>query len=758
MTFLAFDALKGMKKDAYKKRIAKDKKQLSKAKGVLVLDDYKFDNGKDTALVFTKKAKMAKEQFKAAKDQGHSPSKMARGTCELAKEGSENVLKINFLEGGLAPETVQTACTAIFNALSVRVQITNIPGPEPQESDEPDTDQDQEEPEEEEGDEEEMLEAPKSMHQQLVEQARTIADFMSQKFPPLVEKVKTKTGVTLEDYFALDEECKAVRSWVDAFNSTDKPTRDKIGPANAIQIKECYSKLVQVRLGALRCCPEAVEWLKAQSEENQEQPQKKTQPQDQQQPNKDQKPKDQQQPKDKQQPYQNQPDKEGQHDAPEQQEQQHEDSPKEQVQPVQNTAQTTPTAPKTIGASVGNKGFNRRDDVIVVQNLLRAAGYNLTADGACGQKTINAITDFQRNRCNMARPDGRIDPGGGTWNTLLKAGVPAPPVQPHEPLFKTLTDSVGQGGKNKSMDVLLVQEMLQKVGFTLAADGVCGPKTIALIREFQAAQMKNKTVNGIVTPNGETWRALLAGKISDKIDLRNKDVGKYDYTRVAYDLFVKGTADDHEIDETDIQQGQIGNCYFMSALAAVAKNNPEAIRKLIKDKGDGTFDVTLYAKGTKLALEPTIVNVKPDFVTDSRGNLIYAGSGDRELWVMLLEKAYAKLNGGYDDTGEGGFIEAGLEAITGQDAKVYMLSKFNEEEIKNLITTAITNKKPITAASTGSGEKEFKTEAGTIIYQGHAYSIESLTGDKLFLRNPWGYDHATISVKEFKQYFNHFVF
>jgi len=31
-------------------------------------------------------------------------------------------------------------------------------------------------------------------------------------------------------------------------------------------------------------------------------------------------------------------------------------------------------------------------------------------------------------------------------------------------------------------------------------------------------------------------------------------------------------------------------------MAAVAQANPEAIRRLIKDNGDGTYDVTLYLR------------------------------------------------------------------------------------------------------------------------------------------------------------------
>lgn len=333
-----------------------------------------------------------------------------------------------------------------------------------------------------------------------------------------------------------------------------------------------------------------------------------------------------------------------------------------------------------------------------------------------------------------------------------------PSPQPETTInVSSISASVGQGGTNKKEDVEVVQTLLNEHGHGLVVDGDCGNKTIAAIKDFQTKVMKLRTVDGLIEKDGWTWDTLKTGKL-DKTELRDKDKGKYDHTRIALDLFVKGFHDDHEIDENDIQQGQIGDCYFMSAVAAVAKTNPEAIKKLIKAKGDGSFDVTLYAKGDRLALKPTIINVKPDFVTDKNGNPIYADKGDNELWVMLLEKAYAKMHGGYDDIGEGGYIEDGLEAITGQDAKYYMMYKYDAKSIKELMVEGLKAGKPMTAATKGSGEKKTTLDSGTVIYKGHAYSVEKISGNNIEMRNPWGFDHATVTFKELLESFDHIAF
>ncbi len=70
-----------------------------------------------------------------------------------------------------------------------------------------------------------------------------------------------------------------------------------------------------------------------------------------------------------------------------------------------------------------------------------------------------------------------------------------------------LRGSVGEGGKNHSEDVELVQTLLKKVGTYLGkVDCKCGPKTIAAIADFQRTIMKNP--DGRVDPAGYTWLAL----------------------------------------------------------------------------------------------------------------------------------------------------------------------------------------------------------------------------------------------------------
>lgn len=75
-----------------------------------------------------------------------------------------------------------------------------------------------------------------------------------------------------------------------------------------------------------------------------------------------------------------------------------------------------------IQQSVGQGGVNRPEDATIVQRLLNQNGYRpeLRVDGVCGKQTVAAIRWFQERAVQLRNPDGRVDPGGRTWNALQK--------------------------------------------------------------------------------------------------------------------------------------------------------------------------------------------------------------------------------------------------------------------------------------------------------------------------------------------------
>jgi len=103
-----------------------------------------------------------------------------------------------------------------------------------------------------------------------------------------------------------------------------------------------------------------------------------------------------------------------------------------------------------ISGSVGVGGQNRREDVLVVQALINAKLpfplKPLDVDGVCGDLTKFAITEYQRRNLSslgMTRPDGRVDPGGATFQSLSNGASIAPsPIPPPAPVPPNTTPHV----------------------------------------------------------------------------------------------------------------------------------------------------------------------------------------------------------------------------------------------------------------------------------------------------------------------------
>lgn len=75
-----------------------------------------------------------------------------------------------------------------------------------------------------------------------------------------------------------------------------------------------------------------------------------------------------------------------------------------------------------IKKSVGAKGVNLPEDVLLVRKLLIKFNHNLKEITTSNIPLVSAIKRFQKEYAGSSKPDGRIDPNGKTWNTLLGIG------------------------------------------------------------------------------------------------------------------------------------------------------------------------------------------------------------------------------------------------------------------------------------------------------------------------------------------------
>ncbi len=195
-------------------------------------------------------------------------------------------------------------------------------------------------------------------------------------------------------------------------------------------------------------------------------------------------------------------------------------------------------------------------------------------------------------------------------------------------------------------------------------------------------------------------------------------------------LFVDGVSYD------DVIQGSIGDCYLVSALSAVAQTNPKAIENAIKENGDGTYTVRFFEKNSTKQVE---IKIDGDIAQSASGSARYAKSRDsKELWVGLIEKAYAQWKGGYEAIGNGGYPGEVMSALTGKSSS-YSTNAYADSVFAK-IQRGAQGEKPMTAVT--YGKDSGVDYNGTGVYAWHAYTVLGATeeaGEKLVqLRNPWG--------------------
>ena len=103
-----------------------------------------------------------------------------------------------------------------------------------------------------------------------------------------------------------------------------------------------------------------------------------------------------------------------------------------------------------------------------------------------------------------------------------------------------------------------------------------------------------------------------------------------------------------KINYSNFNQGHIGDCYFISCINALSQI-PELLNFIVgpEDKENHVFKVKFYIDG-----EWKIINIKDSFpafkIEENKYELVGVKPHDNELFMMILEKAWAHLNGGYD--------------------------------------------------------------------------------------------------------------
>ncbi len=250
------------------------------------------------------------------------------------------------------------------------------------------------------------------------------------------------------------------------------------------------------------------------------------------------------------------------------------------------------------------------------------------------------------------------------------------------------------------------------------------------------------SVGNVTVPGGAPGTAdLIPDPALHRDELDSAGKPKFNKVNFTGPLFVDGPRGE------DVQQGQLGDCYFPAAMAAIAKHNPDAITNLIKDNGDGTYTVTFKEKDWATGrFKDVPVKVDGDLYARSYGGALYGHSTNSsdpkkmELWFPLVEKAYAQWKGSYDTIGQGGHVSDVFEDCMGVEASSLSINYTAADKIWAQVVKNVDAKKPIGAGTYGEDQEAKYTNTG--VYANHAYSVlgyeKSGTDRFVIVRNPWG--------------------
>ena len=201
--------------------------------------------------------------------------------------------------------------------------------------------------------------------------------------------------------------------------------------------------------------------------------------------------------------------------------------------------------------------------------------------------------------------------------------------------------------------------------------------------------------------------------------------------------------------KNDINQGQLGNCWFLAPLAILCQHD-ELLKRVCPDQTldpsdedyDGLIKIRFWQYGEWIEV---IVDDRLPY-NKSTGQLYFADSDTKnEFWAALIEKAYAKLHLSYNSLVSGRGSEAMMD-LTGGFSKFYSSGNYSDKECFDFLKDSLDDGALITVSTLSEDDDKWKTITQESIVPSHAYTLTRVDvlnfggENKLCvrIRNPWG--------------------
>lgn len=234
----------------------------------------------------------------------------------------------------------------------------------------------------------------------------------------------------------------------------------------------------------------------------------------------------------------------------------------------------------------------------------------------------------------------------------------------------------------------------------------------------------------------------------------SKDAGRVDKDTP----FVQGNGDNNAIHENDVDQDGLNSCAVMSTIKAIAAQNPDVIKNMIRDNGDGSYTVTfkeydngIFGIGAGWKNKEVTVRGPFDGAAADPGDV---KNGQREIWPAIIERAYeqySKLNFTRDGENAGNV----QQAILGREPTRAPPSNYSAADLQNKVN----NGEAVTALTPDPSKwnDDQKKIADQYNVSGwHWYRVEGTYVDKdgttrIKLDNPWGTDDVDMPYADYQK-------
>ncbi|CAF0866413.1 unnamed protein product [Brachionus calyciflorus] len=207
----------------------------------------------------------------------------------------------------------------------------------------------------------------------------------------------------------------------------------------------------------------------------------------------------------------------------------------------------------------------------------------------------------------------------------------------------------------------------------------------------------------------------------------------------------------NEVNAGDLDQGYLGNCWFIAGCAAIALI-PELFDNVVP-KGQvmegseytGIFHFHFWNYGQWVD-----VVVDDRLPVDSKNKLLFCSNKQEpnEFWAALLEKAYAKMSGCYENL-DGGNTTDALIDMTGGIQETFDIKEMKREAHKNDMWKVLVNSrkhKSLIGSSIAPNPRIREARLYNGLVMGHAYTVTKIACIEINrrevklirVRNPWG--------------------